>query len=437
MSLGYFMVLLDTTILSVALPAIRSDLGGGLTGLQWGVNAYTIVFAGLLLGMGAFADRLGARRVYAAGLVIFVAASALSAAAPSLGALIACRAVLGLGGAALLPASLALLAHAYPEPASRTRALGIWASVTGMAMVAGPIVGGALVDSLSWRSIFLLNVPLGLVSLAAAYLFVSETQRQKQRGIDPAGLLLAFASIASLSYALMKSGAYGWSSARIVLALAVFACSAALFGFAEKKGKQPMLPLSLFKHPTVSAGMLSGMAINAGLSGILFLLPLYFQQSRGWSAHASGLALLPLTLPMTFGPIMTARIAARTGPRAPLTAGFALAAAGALLQAWSNADSAYAMNLIGLLLIGFGIPFIIPPLTAAIMSAAPRTLSGTASGALNSSRQLGGTVGVGLLGAIVSGSGSFLSGLHLALAFTAALLVCGGIVSFVWIGRSR
>lgn len=187
LSIGYFMVLLDTTVVSVALPAIRADLGGGISGLQWVVNAYTIVFAGFLLSMGGLADKLGARRVYAGGLVLFLAASALSAAAPSLGLLIALRAVLGIGGAALTPASLALVAHAFPEPSARARALGIWAAVTGIAMAAGPVAGGLLADSLGWRSIFLLNVPLAVISLAIVLRLGAETARKRRQPLDWTG----------------------------------------------------------------------------------------------------------------------------------------------------------------------------------------------------------------------------------------------------------
>lgn len=187
LSLGYFMVLLDMTVVSVALPAIRDELGGGISGLQWVVNAYTIVFAGLLLSMGVFADKLGAKRVYAGGLAIFLAASAISAAVSTLGALIGLRAILGIGGAALMPASLTLLAHAYPGSAERARALGIWAAVTGVAMAAGPVVGGLLVDSFGWRSIFLLNVPLAGISLIMTFLFVRETERKPWQSFDLGG----------------------------------------------------------------------------------------------------------------------------------------------------------------------------------------------------------------------------------------------------------
>jgi DHA2 family methylenomycin A resistance protein-like MFS transporter len=435
-SLGYFMVLLDTTVVSVALPAIRADLGGGIAGLQWVVNAYTIVFAGLLLSMGALADKLGAKRVYIGGLVLFLAASAISAAAPSLDALISLRAILGMGGAALMPASLTLLAHAFPEPSERAKALGVWAAVTGAAMAAGPIVGGFLVDSLGWRSIFLLNVPLAVISLIMTSLLVSETTRKPRQSFDLAGQITAIAAIASLAFALMEGETYGWHSSVIFAAFSLALLCAILFLIVEAKGRSPLLPLRLFRNATVSAGMLAGMAINYGLSGILFVLPLFFQQTLGLSAHIAGLALLPMMIPLAFNPILTGRIVGRIGARIPMTVGFSLGALGTLLQVWTDVNTSYALTLIGLLLIGFGVSFTLPSLMAVVISSVPKEQTGAASGALNSSRQLGATLGVAILGSILSGSESFIAGMHISLVVTTAILFGGSLLSFAYIGRT-
>jgi MFS transporter, DHA2 family, methylenomycin A resistance protein len=436
-SLGYFMVLLDTTVLSVALPAIRADLGGGIADLQWVVNAYTIVFAGLLLSMGAFADKLGAKRVYIGGLALFLIASAISAAAPSLGALIGLRAILGMGGAALMPASLTLLAHAFPESVERARALGIWAAVTGIAMAAGPVVGGFLVDSVGWRSIFLLNVPLAVISLIMTTLLVSETNRNPRQGFDLAGQITAMATIAALSFALMEGETYGWNSPVILVAFSMAMLCAILFLIVEAKGKMPLLPLGLFRNATVSAGMFAGMAINIGLSGILFVLPLFFQITRGESAHIAGLALLPMTIPLAFNPILTGRIVGRIGARIPMTVGFSLGALGALLQVWVDVNTSYALTLVGLMLIGFGVSFTIPSLMAAVISSAPKEQTGAASGALNSSRQLGATLGVAILGSILSGSKSFMAGMHISLIVITVILFGGSLLSYAFIGRRK
>ncbi len=437
LSLGYFMVLLDMTVVSVALPAIRADFGGGIAGLQWVVNAYTIVFAGLLLSMGAIADKLGAKRVYIGGLALFLAASAISAVVPSLGALISLRAILGVGGAALLPASLTLFAHTFPEPAQRARALGIWAAVTGIAMAAGPVIGGLLVDSLGWRSIFLLNVPLAVISLILTSQFVNETNRNPQQSFDLAGQVSAIAAIVVLSFALMEGESYGWNSAIILGAFSLALLCAIVFLMVEAKGKTPLLPLQLFRNSTVSVGMITGMAINIGMSGILFILPLFFQQLRGLSAHMAGLALLPMMIPMAFNPIFTGRIVGRIGARIPMTIGFSLGALGTLLQIWVDVNTSYALTLIGLLLIGFGVSFTIPSLMTAVISSVPKEQTGAASGALNSSRQLGATLGVAILGSILSGSESFIAGMHMSLVVTTAILFGGSLLSFAFIGRTK
>jgi DHA2 family methylenomycin A resistance protein-like MFS transporter len=434
LSLGYFMVLLDMTVVSVALPAIRAELSGGISGLQWVVNAYTILFACLLLSMGAFSDKLGAKRVYTGGLVLFLAASAMSAAVSTLNQLIGLRAILGIGGAALMPASLTLVAHAFQEPAERARALGVWAAVTGTAMAAGPVVGGLLVDSFGWRSIFLLNVPLAVISMLLTFLFVKETDRKPHTSFDIGGQITAIAAIASLSFGLMEGGTYGWQSPVILASLTLALLSAVSFLMIEVRAKAPLLPLRLFKVRAVTAGMLAGMAINIGLSGILFVLPLNYQ-IRGFSAHLTGIALLPMMVPLAINPILTARIVGIIGARLPMTIGFSLGAAGTVLQVWAgvNTDSIYSW--IGLLLIGFGVSLTIPSLMAAVISSVSKEQTGAVSGALHTSRQLGAMLGVAILGSIVSGSESFTAGIQQSLIVTAVILSGGSLLSFTFIGR--
>jgi DHA2 family methylenomycin A resistance protein-like MFS transporter len=437
LSLGYFIVLLDMTVLNVALPAIRRDLGGGFAGMQWAANAYTIVYACLLLAAGSLADRFGAKRLFIAGLAVFLAASVLSAAAPTLAVLIAARALLGVGGAALLPASMALFAHAFPEPAARARALGVWASVSGIAMAAGPLVGGVLVDSLGWRSIFLLNVPIALVSIAVAAVGTQETSRRRETSFDGGGQLTAIVAVGALTFALVQGGVTGWSAPPVVAAFVASVAGAALFVLFEARGKSPMLPLGLFRIADFSVGMAAGFAVNFAFSGLLFLLSLYFQQTLGYSAFATGLAFLPFMLPPAFNPMLTGRLVGRIGAKTPAVLGFALLAVGTLLLLWAKDDSSYLIALIAQLLAGFGVSFALPALIAAVVSAAPKEQAGIASGALNSSRQLGAVLGVALLGTIAGASGSFVAGMHAALIVAAVALLAGGVLALAYLGRRR
>ncbi|WP_229263901.1 MFS transporter [Cohnella cholangitidis] len=435
LSLGYFIVLLDMTVLNVALPAIRHDLGGGFAGMQWASNAYTIVYACLLLAAGSLADRFGAKRLFIVGLSVFLAASVLSAAASSLAVLIAARALLGVGGAALLPASMALLTHAYPNPAARARALGVWASISGIAMAAGPVIGGVLVDSFGWRSIFLLNIPIALVSIAVTAAGTHETSHRPERSFDAGGQLTSTVAVGALTFGLVQGGVVGWSAPQVTVAFIVAVVCAVLFVLFEALGKSPMLPLGLFRISNFSTGLAAGAAVNFAFSGLLFLLSLYFQQTLGYSAFATGLAFLPFMLPPTFNPMLTGRLVGRIGPKAPTVIGFALLTAGSLVLLWAKENSSYAVALIAQLLAGFGVSFTIPSLTAAVVSSVPKEHAGTASGALNSSRQLGALLGVALLGTIANSSDSFVNGLHTALIVASTALLAGGVLALVHLGR--
>ncbi|WP_235828187.1 MFS transporter [Brevibacillus migulae] len=436
LSLGYFMVLLDTTVVGVALPAIHSDFGGGITELQWVVNAYTITFAALLLSTGMISDSIGAKRVYLNGLALFFIASGLSALAPSLPVLIGLRAILGAAGAALMPASLSLIAQAFPDTRNRARALGIWAAVTGIAMAAGPVVGGIAVDTFGWPSIFLLNLPLAAISLIVTTLYVTETMR-KQTPFDWAGQLTAITMITSLSFALIEGPTYGWDSPIILAASTIALLSFLLFVKVEQKHKTPLLPLAIFKNVTVSAGMLAGMFINIALSGLLFILPIFFQQAQGLSAHKAGIALLPLTIPLAFNPIFTGRMVGKVGPRIPMMLGFTLCAAGALVFFWVDISTSYALTLCGLLLMGFGISFTIPALMTAVISSVPHSQTGIVSGALNSIRQLGATMGIAVFGSLVTNTPSFTTGMHVSFLAMAIILLGGSLLTYAFVGKKN
>jgi DHA2 family methylenomycin A resistance protein-like MFS transporter len=441
LALGYFMVLMDTTIVTVALPDIGRNLSGGLASLQWVSNGYTLTFAAFLLTAGTLSDRFGGRRVFLVGLWSFAVISAVSALAGSIAMLVVLRTLLGVSGALLLPTSLAIVANTFTDPAARAKALGSWAAITGVALAAGPLVGGVLTDTFGWRAIFLVNVPVAAVSILIATRSAKETNRKPARGIDLPGQILAICALASLTYGLIQAGTDGWTAPVVLAALAVFVVTGVLFVLAERRPATdthtPMLPLNLFRSSTFSAALFAGLLINFALSGVLFTLSLFFQGGRGYSAFAAGLAFLPLTLPTAFNPIFTGRLVARIGPRMPATLGFVLMGVGTLIQAFTTSSSAASVTVssIGLLLLGFGISFAMPSLVVGVMSSVPRELSGIGSGALNSARQTGAVLGVAVLGVLLNRASSIESGTRISVILAGALLLVGAIAVGTFVGR--
>ena len=294
MSLGYGVVQLDVTIVNTALNSIGTSLGGGVAELQWVVSAYTIAFAAFILTAGALGDRIGAKRVFMAGFAIFTAASVGCALAPSAAILIAARGVQGLGAAILVPNSLALLSHAYPDQKQRGRAVGIWAAGASVALISGPLLGGGLIALVGWRSIFLVNLPIGLAGLWLSWRYAGETTRSPQREIDLPGQLAAIAALGCLAGAIIEGGALGWSHPFVIAGFAAAAVLAVLFVLQEWRAPQPMLPLSLFGHRLFALTSLVGLLVNVAFYGLIFVLSLYFQRVTGLSPLATGLAFLPM-----------------------------------------------------------------------------------------------------------------------------------------------
>ncbi|MFI2662499.1 MFS transporter [Micromonospora carbonacea] len=432
LSLGYFMVLLDLTIVSVALPAISRSFGVGLSALEWVTNGYTVTFAALLLTAGWLSDRLGGKQVFVWGLVAFGVLSGISAAATSLGFLVALRLALGVAGALLLPSSLAIITNSYTVPAERARAVGSWAAITGAALVAGPVVGGLLTESVGWRAIFLVNVPLTLISLVVTVRFASETALKPRSGLDLTGQISAVVALAALVFALIEGPAKGWSDSAVLIALGLVPVAAIIFVRAEMRaGDAAMLPPRMFRRRGFSAALVAGLLANFGLSGLLFVLSLFFQDSRGYSASLAGLAFLPLTIPTAINPIFTGRLVGRVGPRRPATIGFVLMGAGALIQApfTGNSGLAFVATLVGLLAFGFGISFTLPALVAGIASTVPTEFAGIGAGTLNSARQVGSSLGVAVLGVVLSLSASNASGTRSALIVGGVTLLIGALIA--------
>jgi DHA2 family methylenomycin A resistance protein-like MFS transporter len=432
LSLGYFMVLLDLTIVSVALPAISRSLNVGLSALEWVTNGYTVTFAALLLTAGWLSDRFGGKRVFICGLIAFGVLSGVSAAATSLGFLVALRLALGVAGALLLPASLAIITNSYTVPAERARAVGSWAAITGAALAAGPVVGGVLTESVGWRAIFLVNVPLALISLVITVRLASETARKPRSGLDLTGQTSAIVALAALVYGLIEGPAKGWSDPQVLGAFALTVVVAAIFVGAEiRGGDAAMLPPRMFRRGGFSAALVAGLLANFGLSGLLFVLSLFFQDSRGYSASVAGLVFLPLTIPTAINPIFTGRLVGRIGPRRPATIGFVLMGVGALVQAPFTGDSGFALaaTLVGLLVFGFGISFALPALVAGVASTVPPEFAGIGAGTLNSARQIGASLGVAVLGVVLSLASSNASGTRTALIVGGVVLLIGACIA--------
>jgi MFS transporter, DHA2 family, methylenomycin A resistance protein len=424
-SLGFFMVSLDATIVNVALPTLGHDLGAGLTDLQWIVAGYTLTFAAALLSGGALADRFGARRMFAVGLGMFTSASAGCGLAPSSSVLIAARLAQGVGAALLVPCSLALIRNAYPELRARGRAIGIWAAAGGTAVAAGPVFGGVLIHLVGWRSIFLVNLPVGAIALALALARVLPSPRTPRR-IDIVGQLLAAAAICGLSFALIDGAHLGWTAPSVLTSLAITILSAMGLLKCERTVTDPMLPPSLVRRPAFAGAAIIGGLLNLAFYGQVFVLSLFFQQVLHQSALQAGLSFLPMTGLIAAANLAAPRLAARFGSLPVIVVGQALFAIGllAVLTVGSHSSSWHiGFTLLG---IGTGAGLSIPPLTSRLLDSVPGSLAGVASGAFNSSRQIGGAIGVAVSGAFLTASGTeFSHGMRLSLVVAATAVVVG------------
>jgi DHA2 family methylenomycin A resistance protein-like MFS transporter len=428
-SLGFLVVQLDVSIVNVALVRIGHTLGGGMASLQWVVDAYTLAFAAFLLSAGSLGDRLGARRVFVLGLGVFATASLGCALAPSLSWLVAARAVQGLGAALLMPCSLAVLNHACgDDAAARARALGLWTAAGGVALSAGPLVGGVLIDRFGWPSIFYINVPVCLLGMFLAWRYVEETPRRRgSDGFDLAGQGCAVAMLLGLTGAVIEAGTLGWHAPLVWLLLGLGAFAGLVFLVVESRSRTPMLPLGLFRRRDFTVATVVGLVVNFALYGSIFLLSLYFQHVRGYSPSTTGLAFLPFMATVTVANVAGSRLAAHTGPRWPMVAGLLLGAAGFALLVDMDAATGYAALIARLLLIPAGVGVAVPSMTATVMSSAPRDRSALAAGVLNTVRQAAGAVGVAAFGAL--GAMDMLTGMRMAFGLSAALLTAVGILA--------
>jgi MFS transporter, DHA2 family, methylenomycin A resistance protein len=398
---GFFLVLLDTSALNVAIVSMQREFGGAMNGLQWVVNSYTIVFASFLLACGALADRFGAKRCYQLGLFLFTAMSLLCALSPGIGFLIGARSFQGLGAAIMLPASLAVLTHTFPNPEERARAVSFWAGVVSLGFAAGPALGGVLTTYFGWRAIFWINVPTGLTALAMVYKFIGESKAANPRRIDLAGQASAAGALFSISYGLITAGNAGWTSPRVLMSFAGAIALVTALVVVERKSASPVLPRSLFSSAVFSMCIAMGMLLNFGIYGTLFIESIYLQDTRHLDALSAGLMILPFTVLPTITTRLITRYSGRRHVLPRLVAGELVAAAGAAVLAVSLWSHGYWAILLGLGLWGIAMGVIMPAMTAGVLISSEAHNSGLASGILNSARQVGGTLGVALMGTLV------------------------------------
>ena len=437
-----FMTALDNLIVGVALPTIRADLGGSIEALEWTVNAYTLTFAVLLITGAALGDRFGRRRMFMIGVGIFTAASAAAALAPSLDVLIAARAVQGAGAAIVTPLTLTLVSGAFP-PEKRGAALGIWGGISGLGVALGPLVGGAVIEGISWHWIFWVNVPVGLVLIPLAWRNLEESTGP-DKALDLPGLGLVGAGLFGLTFGIIRGESMGWTSTPIVASIATGLALLGAFVAWELRSKEPMLPMRFFKRRAFSATNGLSFSMFFGTFGAIFLLSQFFQTAQGLGPLEAGLRTLPWTaMPMVVAPI-AGLLSDRIGTRPLMFTGLLLQAGGlAWIAAIASPDTTFGQLLVPFMMAGSGMALVFPTAASAVISAVGDRETGKASGATNAIREIGGVMGVAVLSSVFAANGGFESpqafndGLVAALPIAVGVLLVGAVLALLVPGRDK
>jgi EmrB/QacA subfamily drug resistance transporter len=437
-----FLVGMDSTIVNVALPAIGRDFRAPVSGLQWTVDAYLLVVASLLLLSGSVGDRAGRRRVFQAGLVLFTAGSLACSLAPGLGWLIAFRALQAVGGSMLNPVAMAIITNTFTDPAERAKAIGFWGSVYGLSVALGPVIGGALIDSVGWRGVFWVNIPVGIAAFALAARYVPESRAAVPRSLDPFGQVLVLLLLGTLSYGIIEGPDLGWGSAPVTACFAVSAAAAAALLAWSRRAAEPLVDLRFFRSLPFSGAALTAIAGMCAFSGFLFLISLYLQEVRGYDALAAGLFLVPMALLMAGSASLCGRVIAARGTRVPLLiAGTGIAAGGTLLAFLTAASPAWYV-LACCVVIGIGMGWVNAPVTNNAVAGMPRARAGAAAGFASTSRQVGSSLGVAVTGSVLATrlQGPLASGFAAATRpawwTVAALGLCVLVLALVTTGRA-
>jgi len=422
--LSVFVAALDLTIVNVALPSIQRALNAPVAGLQWAIDAYTLVIACLLMFSGSLADRFGRRRVFQTGLAIFLLGSLLCSIAPTLGALVAFRALQAVGGSMLNPVAVSIIATTFTEPAERARAVGAWGAVAGVSLAAGPVLGGLLISGLGWRSIFWINVPIGVLAIYLTQRFVPESKAARGRRFDPLGQLLVVTLLGPITAAVIEGPRYGWSSPLIITLFALAVASGFGLVVAEGRRSEPLVDIRFFRSPAFSGATLIAVVAFMTLGGFLLLNTLYLQDVRGYSPLRAGLLTIPMALAMAVFSTVSGRIVASRGPRPALVLAGLLLAGGTGLMIGSGRDTADWHLVLAYLAYGAGAGLVSTPITNTALSGLPRDQAGVAGAIASTCRQTGAAIGVAVCGSIIAGSSAgFVSASHAAWA---VLTGCGG-----------
>jgi EmrB/QacA subfamily drug resistance transporter len=404
MCFALFMIMLDNTVVNVALPSIQDDLGASISGLEWTVNAYTLTFAVLLVTAGRLGDIFGRRRMFLFGVTLFAASSAAIGLAPTQGWLVAGRAVQGIGAAFMMPATLSIITNAFPVQ-ERGKAIGTWAGVSGLALAIGPVVGGALTEYVSWRAIFFLNIPVA-VGAVAVTLFAARESRDEtvERTVDIPGILTLSVGLTALVLALVEGNSWGWGSVEILGLFAAAVAGLVAFVLVELHGRAPMVQFEFFRSRTFFGANTIAFVVSFAMLAMFFFLALYMQNILGYSALEAGIRFLPATLVVIVTAPIAGRLTDRIGPRPLLVAGMLLVALALFMQARIEPDSSYVSLLLpSFTIMGLGIGLTMSPMTAAAMNSVTPEKAGVASGILSMNRMVGGTFGIAVLGALFQG----------------------------------
>ena len=443
-AVGLFMIMLDNTVVNVAVPSIQRDLGVGLSELQWIVTGYALSFAALMLTGGKLADMLGRRRIFVIGIVIFTIASLFCGLAESGQSLIAWRIVQGVGAALMNPATLAIISATFP-PRQRGMAIGIWAGVSARALAIGPLVGGLLTEHLSWSWVFFVNVPVGVLGVAASYLLIDESRdMSEEQRLDLAGLVTSGLGLFALTYGLIEANTYGWSSARIVGSFVAAAVLLGSFVILELRQRVPMLDLTLFRNGTFAGANVVILMVGLAMFGVFFFVSLYMQNILGFSAVQAGAAFLPMTVLIILVAPIAGKLSDRIGSRWLMTGGMTLLGIQLLYYSTLGVNANFWDLLPALLIGGVGMSLTMTPSAAAIIGSVPTDKAGVGSAVMNSMRQVGGSIGVALIGAIIAAKvgdqrspGAFVDGFSTALVVASGFAFVGAVVAAVTVRKVR